>query len=172
MRNLCIALMFVAAAVVWNGCCKTDKMCVATETLNGITLTVKETQVTYRKVIKDRLLAVATEEQQHRTERLKAAVCPLDPAQAVTDECKMICATAEGTYNGRKTKLIEAATKLDAAAGLVSAALDTAIDLLIVVRDGAQGRWPELAKLVAEAVRIGQTLADAWSDFKAKASTY
>jgi hypothetical protein len=172
MRYGTLAVLMLVAAVLWNGCCKTDKMCVATNTLNGITLTVKETQVTYRKVVKDRLLAVATEERNKRTVALQAAACPLDPKDAVTDQCKMIVEVAKGRYEGRKLKLVEAGTKLDAATGLVSAALDTAIDLLIVVRDGAQGKWPELAKLVAEAVRVGQTLADAWADFKKNAATY
>lgn len=174
MRNLCIAFAFVLVAALWSSaCCKGDTICAATSAINGITMATQESEVAYKKLIKDRLLVVAGEERDKRTAALAKAGCPLDPtAPQPTEECKLIVETAKGHYEGRKARVVEAATKLDAATGLTYAALLTAIDVLIMVRDGAQGKWPELSKLIAEAVKVGQALADAWADLKTKIPTY
>lgn|SRR5512138_411552 len=173
MRNLCLACLCVLAAVLWSSaCCRSDKVCTATNTINAATLVVQETEVSAKKLVKERLLTAAAEERDQRTAALAKAGCPLDPAQAATEPCKLIVATAQGHYEGRKANIVSAATKIDASTGLAYAALLTAIDVLIVVRDGAKDKWPELERLIAEAVKVGRALADAWADLKLKIPTY
>ena len=172
MRNLVLSFLCVFAAVVWSGCCRGDTVCAATNTINGVTMATQQAEVSYKKLVKDRLLAVAAEERDARTAELAKSGCPLDPAEASTEACKLIVETFKAHYAVRKANVVGAATKLDAATGLTYAALLTAVDVLILVRDGAKDKWPTLSKLIAEAVKVGQALADAWSDLKTQIPKY
>lgn len=171
MRNLTIAVALMLCAVLWAGC--PTALQKATATLDGITITTRDTQVTYRKLVASQLDVIATTERDARTSALAKGGCNLDPAGVQpSDACRTIVAEAKAKYDGRKGKVVGAATKLDAATGAVYAALLVAVDVLILVRDGAKDQWPKLAALVAEAVKVGEALANAWADFKRNAASY
>jgi hypothetical protein len=172
MRNLLIALLFLFAAMVLAACTPTAIQ-KASDTLDKITITTRDVQASYRKLVVQRLDAIATEERDLRTAALLAAGCNPDPAGVQpSDACRAIVAEAKARYEARKEKVVGIATKLDAATGLVYAALLTAVDVLILVRDGAKDQWPKLSALVAEAVKVGEALANAWADFKRNAASY
>jgi len=165
MRNLCLAFGFVLAAALLAGC--PTALQKATATLDGITCATRDTQVVYKKVVGERLDKIATEERDARTSALAKATCNLDPAaKQPTPECDKIVADAKSRYEGRKGKVVSAATKLDAATATVGAALLLAVDILIMVRDGKKDLWPKLTAFVADCVQAGATLLAAWTDFK------
>jgi len=171
MRNLTIALMFVLAAAVLAGC--PTALQKATATINSVTLATQECEVAYKKLTATALDTIATTERDARTAALAKAACNLDPAGVQpTDACRTIVADAKAKYEARKGKVVGIATKLDASTGLVYAALLTAIDVLILVRDGQTGKWPQLTTLVAEAITVGQALLNAWADYKKNAASY
>lgn len=172
MRNLVLAFLFLFAAAVLAGCPPTAIQ-QASDTLDKITITTRDVQSQYRKVVGQQLDVIATTERDARTAALAKGGCNLDPAAPQpTEECKLIVVAAQARYDARKGKVVAVATKLDAATGAVYAVLLVAVDVLILVRDGAKDQWPKLAALVAEAVKVGEALAAAWADFKKNAASY
>ena len=171
MRNLTLCCLFVLCAALFAGC--PTALQKATATLDGITIATRDTSVLSRKLVAERLDVIATTERDARTSALAKGACNLDPAaKQPTPECDKIVADAKARYEGRKGKVVAAATKLDAAMATVAAALLVAVDILIMVRDGKTDLWPKLTAFVADCVKAGQALLDAWTDFKKNAATY
>lgn len=171
MRNLTLCCLFVLCAAIFSGC--PTALQKATATLDGITIATRDTSVLYKKVVSERLDVIATTERDARTSALAKGACNLDPAaKQPTPECDKIVADAKARYEGRKGKVVAAATKLDAATATVSAALLVAVDIMIMVRDGKTDLWPKLTQFVADCVTAGKALLDAWLDFKKNAATY
>lgn len=167
MRYWLLSLLLLVAAAGWAGCCKTDKMCAATETLDKITIANRDARVAYKAVVSERLDAIATEERDARTALLAKASCPLDPlAPQPTDECKKIVAEAQAKYDARKGKVVAVASKLNAASEGVYGALLLAVDILIAVRDGKTNLWPRLTALIADVVKLATEFQRTWTDFK------
>ena len=165
MRNLIICFGFVLSAALLAGC--PTALQKATATLDGVTIATRDTQVVYKKLVAERLDAIATTERDARTSALAKGACNLDPAaKQPTPECDKIVADAKASYEARKGKVVSAATKLDAATATVAAALLVAVDILIMVRDGKKDLWPKLTAFVADCVKAGAVLLDAWTDFK------
>jgi hypothetical protein len=165
MRNLILCCLFVLAAALLAGCPTVLQK--TTATLDGITIATRDTRVVYKKLVGERLDTIATTERDARTSALAKGGCPLDPAaKQPTAECEKIVADAKASYEGRKGRVVAAATKLDAAVATVGAALLLAVDILIMVRDGKKDLWPKLTALAADCVLAGKALLAAWTDFK------
>ena len=172
MRNLTLCFLFVICAVVWAGC--PGALQKTSDTLDRVTRATRETEESYKQLTAERLEAIAAQERDARTAALARGGCSTDAEQPSTakPECHAIAASAKVKYEARKEKVVVAVHKIDAATRLVYIALLTAVDMLILVREGATGKWPKLKALVAEAVRVGESLLTAWSDYKKNVASY
>jgi hypothetical protein len=79
MRNLVIAFVFILAAVVLSGCPPTAIQ-TATNTLDKLTITTRDVQAGYKKLVASQLDTIATTERDARTSALAKAGCNLDPS--------------------------------------------------------------------------------------------
>lgn len=165
MRYLTCALLMVLCALLWSACCDPAK--VAAREIDRITRTTMTTEASYKRLTKDRLLQIATEEHDRRVKELTEKGC--DPKVSAASQpngfCVGIAVEAEGRYNDRKEKVVVAVKKVDAATGMVYATLLLAVDALLVLKEKV-GTLPALQALVVKAAKVLTDLITVYTTFQ------
>lgn len=174
MRNIMLCGLLVLVAVLWWGCC--DPVRTASQTIDRTTRATMTAEAGYKRLARERLLKIAEEERDKRTSELAKAGCPLSATASqpagLSAPCQQLVAQAQARYDGRKGKLVVAATKLDASTALVYGALLAAVEVLELAQNGLKTKLPELATLVARAADIARVFLVAYEGFKKAAPTY
>ena len=136
MRYLVFAAVFLASAFVLAAC--SDPVKTASQVIDKTTTATIRTEASYKRIVRDRMLAVAAEEATRRTQLLKGAGCSTAATQPTTaaETCQNIALDATSRYLGRIAKIKTVAARLDAGTAVIYATLLLAIDALDDFKDG------------------------------------
>jgi hypothetical protein len=157
---IAVGLAMVGAAWACSGC--SDPATVARREIDRVMRTTQQTEATFKRATSRALLAVAAEERA----RLEAQGCSAAPAASQPAICAPLVTQARSAYEARKTQIVAAAGRVDAAIGALYAALLVAVDLETDVEAGVAG----VDLLRGNITLLVRTLGDvlnAYRDFRA-----
>ena len=169
MRNLLLASLLLLCSVGLFAC--SDPARTARREVDRITRITQRTEVNLHRATKEALLGVAHNEGAALGQELKIANCPtLSATQPTTlpAHCEAIVATGKDRYEKKVGEVAAVTKRVDKAIGGVYASLLVVIDLLEDVESGLRpGGWEaKLAGIVADAVKLGADLAEAYNQFR------